>query len=317
MKRKMISILILFTASTILFTSCSKGSSNSDSSSADQSSVAIESSSDSISESSIESTSEVSNTISESTVISSSVKSTSSSKTSSTTQSVSISQTSQFSGVDTISVNSLNAAQLDAIKKETNLMRWDIAWAPTPIEEFFDFDNNVSPATPIWRGVKNAESVFENGDWGLILHALKASNSDTPAMFMYNKADISTTAKEFQVIARSNPLSKLVSGRGAFRIKVAYKVNGKYTVENLKVIFSDNQKAQTSADFKQGADGYVTFEAPPKSDKSDAFQFDISNLLGKKDVVFFVEANDRMDTLGEGGVNLPDRVIIAAMRYLY
>jgi len=313
MKRKIILIFVLFTVSVFLFSSCSKGASKSESSSVDESTAISEESSDASSEESYEETSNSGDeSVTLSTSPSSSVKSTPSSKTSSITQSSQV-----ISGVDNILVNTLNATQLDAIKKETNTMRWDIAWAPTPIEEFFDFDNNASPATPIWKGIKTGTSVFENGDWGLIMQAFKDVNNDNPALLIYNKTDIPASAKEFQAIVRSNPLSDLLSGKGAFRINVAYKVNGKYVVENLKVIFSDNQKAQTSADFKQGANGYITFEAPPKSDKSDAFQFDISKILGKKDVVFFFEVNDRLDTLGAGGVNLPDRVIIAAMRFIF
>ena len=306
MKKSIFAILI---AAIICFAASCSGEKPKDSSSTDSLSSEETSSESSSDVDSQIASSESSEVISGDTTTTSSNSSSSAATTkpSSTTKATTQSATAATSG-NTVVVNSLTAAQLDAIPKESNLKKWDIAWAPTPTGTFFDFYDTESSSTAIWRGAKIEASAFDDADWGLIINAFETQDNETPGAYIYNKADVNGM-KSLEIIARCNKDSVL-SGRGAFRVKAVCKNNGTYVVNTLKINFSDNQKAQTDASFKQDSNGWVTFEAPPKNDKCDSFMFDLSALAGKTDVVFFVEANDRM----ESGTNLADRVIICAIR---
>lgn len=302
-------------ASMVMASSCNKATVTAPAGSSDNSSAAVseitsDENSVAVSDSSAVTLSEVVSLISEQ----ASSTTTSSKSTVKSSAASSSKASSQSTVKDNIDVYSMKAAQLDAIPKETVLKKWDIAWAPTPTTTFFDFKNNYSTATPIWRGGKFAASAFDDAQWGLIMNSFETANDDKAGIYIYNKADVAAGSKTLEIIGRCNTDPVNLSGRGAFRVSAIYKKDGKYTVQVLKVNFSENQVAQADAAFKQGADGYVTFEAPPKNDKCDAFLFDISSLAGKPNVIFLIEVNDRMDTKGEGGANLADRLIIAAIR---
>jgi hypothetical protein len=203
----------------------------------------------------------------------------------------------------------LTQAQLRDIPKETDLRRWDIAWGPTPVEAFFGFTSPASDAV-IWRGEASASSSFGNAGYGLIMDTLEEQFDDAAGAFIYNKTDVAMNASKLQIIARSSNADAVVSGRGAIRVQAAYTYNGRYVVTTLKPELTESQMLDDEAQFEVASDGWVTFEAPPSVDESDSFFFNLLPLAGRSDVIFFVEANDRM----EAGSNLTDRVIILATR---
>jgi len=207
-------------------------------------------------------------------------------------------------------LNGVGEAALDAIPKETNLTRWDIPWGGTPTDDFYRLSGSPGPSEVIWRGGTRGSSAFGDAVWGLIMDAREAAADNEPAAWIYHKTDLSARANTLQVVARTNPGDATLSGRGAIRLKAAYKVNGSYEAITLTPQLSDAQLGDTAAAFAVTPEGWTTFEAPPLVDQSDTFSFDIRALAGRSDVVFFIEANDRM----ESGANRTDRLIVLAVR---
>ncbi len=217
------------------------------------------------------------------------------------------------SELNEVVLNGITESKLDSIPKETIMSRWDIPWAGTPTQSFFDLTGEPDPNTVIWRGGKTSYSAFADAGWGLIMNVYEGQDDDEPGAFIYNKADVSEDAKTLQIIARANPRDGThLSGRGAIRVKAAYKQGGQYQVVTLLPQLSEAQLEDQVADFSLAANGWVTYEAPPLADYTDSFSFDISALAGKQNVVFFIEANDRV----ESDISLGDRVIVMAVRIL-
>ena len=203
------------------------------------------------------------------------------------------------------------------IPAETNLQRWDVAWGDHPgefVADLFDLTNTATIDEVIWRQVNptDSESILADAGYGAILNTLESEDNDMPGLAIYNKVSLPEGAESLQVIARGTPNGAnggdpSLSGRGMFRVSLLVPTETGYELHVL---------TQTTDNYPQDGDGWITFEEPPVIDQKDAFLFDVADYAGIENVIVVIEANDRMDTVGDGGTNLADRVIILAVRII-
>jgi len=202
-----------------------------------------------------------------------------------------------------------------ALAKETNLARWDFAWGGQgATTSLIDFAGTALPTDVIWRGFQFEEtSVIADAGYGAVLNAYETTDDDEAGIAMYNKTDVSANATGLVVVARSAAVTDVLSGAGAFRVVAYYHDGTNYVSEVLNVVLTGSQVTLGMA---QDENGWVTFPTPPTIDADDLFTFDLSGLADKTDVVFVIEANDRIDSTGTTGSNLADRVIVLAVRII-
>ncbi len=211
----------------------------------------------------------------------------------------------------------LTETMLNSIPAETDLQRWDVAWGSHPgeyVADLFDLSNTATVEDVIWRQVNpsDSQSVLADAGYGAILNALETEDNDTAGLAIYNKVSFSDDAESLEIIARGTPNGAnggdpSLSGRGMFRVSLLIPTENGYELHIL---------TQSTDNYPQDENGWITYEEPPVVDQKDAFMFDISAFAGIENVIVVIEANDRMDTVGDGGTNLADRVMILAVRII-
>ena len=211
----------------------------------------------------------------------------------------------------------LTTDMLDQIPAETNLSRWDVAWGDHPGEfvgDLFDLTNTAEVTDVIWRQVnpKSSGSVLADAGYGAILNAFETEDDDVAGLAIYNKVSLPEGAEFLEVVARGTPNGANggdpnLSGRGMFRVSLLILGDNGFELNVL---------TQTTENYPQDANGWISFEEPPVVDQKDAFLFDITAFAGVENVIVVIEANDRVDIVGPDDTNLADRVIILAVRII-
>lgn len=232
--------------------------------------------------------------------------------------------------------NGMTAAQLDAIpgiNAETfqNAMDagWNFGWEGPGTIEYnatkVDFDGLLPDESPVWRvGVSSMDNAAAmNAGWGV---GLWTSGSDAMA-FMYAKVDVPETINQFRVWAVGNK-SEHWSGSGAIRAVALYKNEAGEYVKTVLLPVEDTFVGNMTTTLHD--DGTVRFHDAtwnmPDTLDDCMLIYDPTELLGKEDVIIFIEGIGIGDVLGDeyteaaegvaNGAVMPEMVIIKRVMFL-
>ena len=208
---------------------------------------------------------------------------------------------------------------------------WNFGWEGNGTLDYnatkVDFAGNAPADKLIWRlGSDGAEGsvMVDNAGWGVILW----SNGEGNVSYMYNKVSVPENVGAFRVWAVSNT-SEHWSGAGAVRAVALYKDNdGNY----VKKVLTPQEESFTG-DHKTvfyPEDGTVRFSDAvwnmPDTLDGCMIIYDASDLIGREDVIIFVESvgigqafGDEFTEAAEGvpeGQVMPDVVIVKRVMFI-